>query len=153
VGGDEVNREVDRLQTPLLLLDTHTLIWSINEGPKLGKRAKESIRVAGDEGRVLVSAITPWEVAMLVSKGRLTLGADVMDWVRDALTIPGLTLVPLEPEIAVASTRLPFEMHSDPADRILVATVRHLGATLVTADAALLKTAEKGHFRALNAEA
>jgi len=148
-----VNRDADPARMPLLLLDTHTLVWSISEGPKLGRGTKESVRVAGDEGRVLVSAITPWEVALLVSKGRLTLGADVMDWVRDALTIPGLTLVPLEPEIAVASTRLPFEMHADPADRILVATARHLGATLVTADGALLEFAKQGHFVAMDATA
>jgi PIN domain nuclease of toxin-antitoxin system len=151
MGGDEVNREADPARTPPLLLDTHTLVWSINDGPKLGKTAKEFIRVAGDEGRVLVSAITPWEVALLVSKGRLTLGADVMDWVRDALIIPGLTLVLLEPEIAVASIRLPFEMHSDPADRILVATARHLGATFVTADEALLEYAKQGHFVGMDA--
>jgi PIN domain nuclease of toxin-antitoxin system len=148
-----VNGEAEPARTPLLLLDTHTLVWSINEGPKLGKDAKESIRVAGDEGRVLVSAITPWEVALLVSKGRLTLEVDVMDWVRDALMIPGLTLVPLEPEIAVASTRLPWEMHADPADRILVATARHLGATLVTADGALLEMARRGHFVGMDATA
>ena len=65
----------------------------------------------------------------------------------------GVTLVPLEPEIAVASTRLPFEMHSDPADRILVATARHLGATLVTADKALLAFSKKGDFRGMNAAA
>jgi PIN domain nuclease of toxin-antitoxin system len=141
------------VRTPLLLLDTHTLVWSINEGPKLGKGAKESIRIGGDEGRILVSAITPWEIALLVSKGRLTLGTDVMGWVRDALTIPGLTLVPLEPEIAVSSTRLPFEMHPDPADRILVATARHLGATLVTADKALLDLAKERCFRAMDAAA
>lgn len=148
-----MNREADSARTPLLLLDTHTLVWSINDGPKLGRGAKESIRVAGDEGRVLVSAITPWEVALLVSKGRLTLGTDVMDWVRDALTIPGLTLVLLKPEIAVAGTRLPFEMHADPADRILVATARHLGATLVTADGALLEFAKQGHFLGMDATA
>ena len=144
---------VDPVRMPLLLLDTHTLVWSINDGPKLGKGAKEAIRVAGDEGRVLVSAITPWEVALLVSKERLTLEIDVMDWIRDALTIPGLTLVPLEPEIAVASTRLPWEMHPDPADRILVATARHLGATLVTADGTLLAMAGKGHFAGMDATA
>src|ERR1700685_982970 len=109
MGGDEVNDAADPRRTPPLLLDTHTLVWSINEGQKLGKKAKESIRVAGDEGRILISAITPWEVALLVSKGRLTLDADVMNWIRDALTIPGLTLVPLEPEIAVASAQPPFE--------------------------------------------
>ena len=146
-----MNDAADPARTPLLLLDTHTLVWSINEGPKLGKGAKESIRVAGDEGRILVSAITPWEIALLVSRGRLTLSADVMDWVRNALTIPGLTLVPLEPEIAVASTRLPFDIHADPADRILVATARHLSAKLVTADKALLELAKEGYFRAMDA--
>jgi PIN domain nuclease of toxin-antitoxin system len=151
MGGDEVNDAADPPRTPPLLLDTHTVVWSINEGKKLGKKAKESIRVAGDEGRILISAITPWEVALLVSKGRLTLDAEVMNWVRDALTIPGLTLVPLEPEIAVASTRFTFDMHSDPADRILVATARRLSATLVTADHALLALSRMGNFRAMDA--
>ena len=140
-------------RAPLLLLDMHTLIWSINEGPKLGSTARESIRIAGDESRVLVSAITPWEIALLVSKGRLTLDVDVMDWVRGMLTVPGVRLVPLEPEIAVESTRLPFEMYPDLADRMLVATARHLTATLVTADKALLAMAGKGHFRGMDAGA
>lgn len=145
--------EAELAQEPFLLLDTHTLVWSVNEGPKLGKEAKESIRIAGDDGRILVSAITPWEIALLVSKGRLTLEADVMKWVRDALTVPGVTLVALEPAISVESTRLPFEMNPDPADRILVATARHLGATLVTADQALLELSKKGHFRGIDAAA
>jgi PIN domain nuclease of toxin-antitoxin system len=151
VGGDEVTAAGDPGRSPLLLLDTHTLVWAINEGPRLGTSTKESIRVAGDEGRVVVSAITPWEIALLVGKGRLMLEKDVMNWVRDALSVPGVTLAPLEPEIAVASTRLPFEMHADPADRILVATARHLGAALVTADKALLELASLEHFVAMDA--
>jgi PIN domain nuclease of toxin-antitoxin system len=139
--------------SPLLLVDTHTLIWMVEEAPRLGVQAAEALNRAGWENRIAVSAITPWEIAVLVSKGRLQLGADVMQWIREALAKPGVQLVPLEPEIAVASTRLPFEMHIDPADRILVATARHLGATLVTADRALLELAGKGHFKVLDAEA
>jgi PIN domain nuclease of toxin-antitoxin system len=78
-----------------------------------------------------------------VSKGRLQLAIDVMEWVEAALAKPGVQLAPLEPAIAVASSRPPFEMHADPTDRILVATARHLGATLVTADPALLDMAGK----------
>jgi len=137
----------------LLLVDTHTLIWMVEEVPRLGAQAAEALNRAGWENRIAISAITPREIALLVSKGRLQLGADVMQWVREALAQPGVQLAPLEPEIAVASTRLPFEMHSDPADRILVATARHLGATLVTADRALLELAGKGHFKVLDAEA
>jgi PIN domain nuclease of toxin-antitoxin system len=135
----------------LLLLDTHALVWSVEERPRLGSAAKRAINIAARLNQVAVSAISPWEVALLVSKGRLKLTTDVGVWVQDALSKPGVNLVPLEPEIAVASTRLPFDMHADPADRILVATVRHFGATLMTADQALLNLAKKGHFRAMDA--
>jgi PIN domain nuclease of toxin-antitoxin system len=134
-----------------LLLDTHALIWSMNDNPRLGSITKQAIRLAYRKERAQVSAITPWEIALLVSKRRLDLGKDVLIWIRAALTVPGSTLVPLSPEIAVASTRLPFEMHADPADRILVATARHFGATLVTADGALLEFAKQGHFLAMDA--
>lgn len=135
-----------------LLLDTHVLVRHLAGSRKIGRRAYAAIEAASSSDATLISAITPWEIALLVSKGRLQLGGDVLDWVRAALAKPGLHLVPLEPEIAIASTRLPFEMHSDPADRILVATTRHLSATLVTADHALLELARKGNFRALDAE-
>ena len=134
-----------------LLLDTHVLVWSVEASPRLGAHARQAINRAAREQRVLVAAITPWEIALLVGKGRLQLNADVMEWVREALGKPGVMVAPLEPEIAVASTRLPWEMHPDPADRMLVATARHLGATLVTADRALLGMAGKGHFRAMDA--
>ncbi|MGA2206854.1 MAG: type II toxin-antitoxin system VapC family toxin [Terracidiphilus sp.] len=143
----------DPTRSGLILLDTHALVWSVEERPRLGSGAKRAINIAARLNQVAVSAISPWEIALLVSKGRLNLSTDVMVWVREALSKPGVNLVPLEPEIAVASTRLPFEMHPDPADRILVATARHLGATLVTADKSLLELAKKGHFRAMDAEA
>jgi len=141
----------ERDGSPLLLVDTHTLIWMVEEAPRLGIETAEALNKAGWKNRITVSAITPWEIGLLVSKGRLKLGADAMEWIRAALAKPGISVAPLEPEIAVASTRLPFEMHADPADRILVATARHLGATLVTADKALLELARLGHFVAMDA--
>ena len=137
-------------QSPLLL-DTHVLVRLTDGNQKLGVRAREAIRLAYSEDRAVVSAITPWEIALLISKGRLTLEREVLTWIHAALAVPGVRLIPLEPEIAVSSTRLPWEIHPDPADRILVATARHLGATLVTADQALLDFSGKGHFRALDA--
>jgi PIN domain nuclease of toxin-antitoxin system len=123
----------------------------MEEVPRLGVRTAEVLNKAGRESRIAVSAITPWEIALLVSNNRLQLGSEVMQWILTALAKPGVRLAPLEPEIAVASTRLPWEMHADPADRILVATARHLGATLVTADGALLEMARKGNFKAMDA--
>lgn len=136
---------------PALILDTHALIWLMFGDSKLGEKALAAIRRACAEDRAYVSAITPWEIGVLVSKKRIDLYRDVLVWIRDALSLPGIKLAPLEPEIAVDSTRLPWEAHGDPADRILAATARHLGATLVTADAALLEFAKQGNFVAMDA--
>jgi PIN domain nuclease of toxin-antitoxin system len=135
----------------LLLLDTHALVWMMENSPRLGTRTAKALNEAAQEDRLAVSAITPWEIALLVYKNRLMLGPDVMDWMNEALGKPGVSVVPLEPEIAVASARLPFEMHPDPADRILVSTARRMGAALVTADRALLRLARQGYFRAVDA--
>lgn len=136
---------------PRLLLDTHVLLWLMFGDAKLGAKAREAIHRACREDRASVSAITPWEIGVLVSKKRIDLYRNVLAWVRDALALSGVTLSPLEPEIAVASTCLPWEMHADPADRILVATARNLGATLVTADGALLEFARQSHFVGMDA--
>jgi PIN domain nuclease of toxin-antitoxin system len=151
VGGDEVSAQAPRAPRTLLLLDTHVLLWATLNEPRLGPQAAKNINLASRQDRLAVSAITPWEIAVLESRKRITLQKDVLAWIREALARPGVSLVPLEPEIAVASTRLPFEMHSDPADRILVATARHLGATLVTADKGLLEVAKKGFVVAMDA--
>jgi PIN domain nuclease of toxin-antitoxin system len=135
----------------LLLLDTHVLIWAMLDEGRLGRQTAKTINLASRQDRLVVSAITPWEIALLEGKKRITLQKDVLEWIRESLAKPGVSLVPLEPEIAVNSTRLPFEMHPDPADRILVATARHLGATLVTADHSLLEIAKKGSFLAIDA--
>lgn len=137
--------------TSTLLLDTHVLLWAAFNEVRLGRHAAKAINLASRENRLAISAITPWEIGLLASKKRINLHKDVLEWMRDALAKPGVTLEPLEPEIAVGCNFLPFEMHSDPADRILVATARQLGATLVTADRELLKLAKKKFFRAMDA--
>jgi PIN domain nuclease of toxin-antitoxin system len=151
MGGDEVISAAVGPERNLLLLDTHVVLWAALNETRLGRRAAKTIDLASREDRLAIAAITPWEIGLLVSKNRINLHKDVLDWVRDTLAKPGVHLVPLEPEISVASTRLPFDMQPDPADRILVATARYLGATLVTADKTLLELAKKGHFKALNA--
>ena len=123
----------------MILLDTHVWIWWAAETPqRLSARARRAI---SESPSIAVSAISPWEVAMLVAKGRLELDRDVLVWIRQALALPRVTLVPLTPEIAVRSTRLGAGFPGDPADRILVATARELGASLATKDA-ILRNAE-----------
>ena len=136
--------------TPLLL-DTHVLIWMIEGNERLKPELRFQIENEANADQLYVSAITPWEIALLVSKKKLDLGIDVQLWIDKALALPGIRLHPLTPAIAVASTRLPWEMHPDPADRILAATALHLKATLVTADEHLLRYATAGHLNCLPA--
>lgn len=145
-------RELRRLPDSRLLLDTHALIWMLEGSRRLGRAAIAAVRAAAAEDGLLVSAITPWEIAMLVEKGRLRLAMEVQAWVNEALRQPGVQLVPLLPEIAVLSTRLPWAMHADPADRILAATALHLDVRLLTADARLLEYGAAGHLRCLRAQ-
>ena len=142
---------MERGQVSLVLLDTHAWLWLLNGSERLGPKARKAIQRSLAEEAVLVSAISTWEVAMLVSKGRLVLDRDVGEWVHAASSLPGIRLEPISPEVAVASTRLPGKIHSDPADRMIAATVRHLGSTLITADQLLLDYGKDGHLKALKA--
>ncbi len=135
----------------LALLDTHVWIWLLNGDQKLNPKALKAVERSLSGEAVLLSAISPWEVAMLVSKGRLTLDRDVGEWVQQAIKIQGFRVEPISPEIAVASTRLPGNIHSDPADRLIAATARHLGAILITDDQLLLDYGTAGHLKTLKA--
>jgi len=117
----------------VILLDTHVLIWWANgEHERLSAAAIATIEA--EEQQRLVSAISCWEVAMLVERGRLGLSVDMERWLNLVVSLPRLQLLPLSPAVAVASTRLPGTFHADPADRFLVAQARHLNIALVTAD-------------------
>lgn len=115
----------------MILLDTHTWIWWASESPSLSDSAS---RVISESTRIGISAISCWEVAMLVAKGRLELNMDAEIWIDLALQRPGVELIPLSPSIAVLSTRLPGEFHGDPADRIIVASALHHNVALATKD-------------------
>jgi PIN domain nuclease of toxin-antitoxin system len=100
------------------------------------------IESAARRGALWISAISVWEAAMLDAKGRIALEPDALAWIRKSLEISGMTLAPLTVEIAVLSTRLPGPPAGDPADRILLATARAEGLTLITRDRKLLDYAK-----------
>lgn len=132
-----------------LVLDTHVWIW-VMEGltTELSNATVRLIEAAAASSALAISAISVWELAMLEKRGRITLSRSIDEWTRAALTAPGVRLVDLSPEIALESARLPGEPHGDPADRIIIATTRILGATLVTRDKQILRYAATGHVRA-----
>lgn len=118
------------------LLDTHTLIWALDAPDRLPAPVGAILRDAANLP-FGVAAITPWEIAMLTTRGRLLLGRPVADWLAGALRPEFVALLPLLPPIAVDSCTLPGQFHADPADRLIVATARHHGLTLLTADRAI----------------
>ena len=135
----------------VIILDTHVLIWAVQDDPRLGKTARHIIDDMTLHSRILIAAITPWEIAMLAQKGRIALGDDVGRWISRALALPGIALAPLEAPISVGSVRLPGDFHADPADRMIVATARFHQAPLMTADQAILTYGAKGHVGTLAA--
>jgi PIN domain nuclease of toxin-antitoxin system len=98
--------------------------------------------------QVCVSAISILEISRLVALGQYALGSSIDDFLAEATTDDGLILLDLTPHILIESTRLPGEIHRDPSDRILVATAREYGLTLVTRDKLLLRYAKQGHLNA-----
>lgn len=131
-------------KAPSLLLDTHAAFW-ITEDQPIAKGAVEAIDAAYRAGSmVFVSAITAWEIGMLVSRNRLGLAARPERWFQRLLTVPGVRLADLSPDILIASSLLPGTPPRDPADRIILATARDLGLTLITRDNLLLKYGESG---------
>jgi PIN domain nuclease of toxin-antitoxin system len=134
----------------VILLDTHVLIWFVQADQALGAQAKERIEICRHSEGVGISAITPWEVAMLVGKKRVSLGRSVGDWIGRTLALSGIRLMPLDPAIAVAAGEL-AGLHGDPADRIIIATARHHEAPLLTADRAILGYGAAGHVEAIDA--
>jgi PIN domain nuclease of toxin-antitoxin system len=126
----------------VILLDTHVVIWWANgDRLRLSTNALAAIDAAiesagqpGGAPGLLVSAISCWEVAMLVNRGRLALSLDVERWLALLASHPSVRLLALDPTVAVAATRLPEPFHADPADRFLVAQARALGIPLLSAD-------------------
>ncbi|MBI5556180.1 MAG: type II toxin-antitoxin system VapC family toxin [Deltaproteobacteria bacterium] len=118
----------------MIVLDTHTLLWWVNDPATLSRPAKEAIDRAVNVKSVHVSCISSWEIALLVERGRLRLALDVRDWLCRCEALPFLTFVAVSNAIAVESVRLPDFPHADPADRIIAATALSLGAPLVTKD-------------------
>jgi PIN domain nuclease of toxin-antitoxin system len=129
-----------------LLLDTHAAIWMV-QNEKLAPRAIDAINSAHQEaGTVFVSPITAWEVGILVARNRINLLMTPQRWFARLLSLPGMQLSELSPDILMASSFLPGDPPRDPADRIIVATARDLGAALITRDRALLKYGQDGHI-------
>ena len=129
----------------VFLLDTCAVIWIANGDP-LHEPAESALREAYVTGGGLaVSPMTAWEIAMLAEKGKIALSIAPEVWFERFCALPGVTLAAMPPEVLIASCALPGAPPADPVDRILAATTRAFGYTLVTRDRHLLTYGEHGH--------
>lgn len=118
----------------MIVLDTHVWLWWVNNPADLSRRAGAMIEREIREKGIYLSSISALEVALLVAKGRLQLTMHARDWVARSEALPFLHFVPVDNNIALRATELRGPLHSDPADRVIIATALVLGAPLVTKD-------------------
>ena len=118
----------------MIIVDTHAWIWWVSKPTKLGRKARSKIERATEIG---LSAISVWEAAMLVGRGRLRLDRSVGEWLREALAVDRLRVLPIDSGVALTAATFAHAIHSDPADRLIVATALEMSAPLVTKDAVI----------------
>lgn len=119
-----------------LLLDTHVWVWSQEDPERIGKRARRRLEDTGED--LFVATISSLEIARLIHVGLLEFEGKLDRWVEVSLDLLRCGSLELSHAVAVAAYQLPGAFHKDPADRILAATARVHGLTLVTADQRLL---------------
>lgn len=116
----------------MILLDSPVLIWTVADSKRLSRAAAAAIRRARRGDGLAVSAITAYEVAWQIASGRIegygTIEASVLRFLE------GMTIQPITPEIAALAAQFPDDYPRDPADRLIGATARAEGMTLVTRD-------------------
>ena len=136
---------------PVILLDTGVLLWMVTGDERLGSEAREMIERASSAREAAVSAISFWEIGLLLSKRRVALSMPLADFAAAISTEGAFRVVPVDVAIAVEAGSLPVGIHGDPGDRILIASARQLGWPLVTSDAKILDYAAAGHVAVIDA--
>ena len=126
----------------MLLLDTHVWIWS-TEGDvrRIGRRTRQLLARAEATSTIRISPASVFEVTALHTAGRLHLARPVEQWIREGLETAGVRVAELTPSVAIDAGGVPRTALADPIDRLLVATARQIGATLLTADSLILEHA------------
>lgn len=113
-------------------------MWWLATTSRLSAAQRAIIDAATADEPLWVSDITLWEIATLKSLGRIQLHLPLQEWLEKATAPPLVQRLPITPAVAAEVAELPDTFHRDPADRIIVASARVLGATLLTQDGRII---------------
>lgn len=124
----------------MTLLDTHVLIWMVSDSSRLSRAAARELRKAEQNGELAIASITLWELASLYHHGRLRTSGTIESAIREILEKSQVQVIEVTPEIAALTTTFPETYPKDPGDRLIGATARAYGLTLITQDERILSS-------------
>jgi PIN domain nuclease of toxin-antitoxin system len=122
----------------VILLDTHVLVWMVSDSSRLSRTAARELRKAEQNGELAIASITLWELALLYHYGRLRTSGSIESAIRTILEKTQVQVIEVTPEIAALTTTFPESYPKDPGDRLIGATARAYGLTLITQDERIL---------------
>ncbi|HTO32416.1 MAG TPA: type II toxin-antitoxin system VapC family toxin [Pararhizobium sp.] len=132
-----------------LLLDTCAIIWMANR-KQMSQAAMDAFKALSNNGGMLcVSAMSAWEIGMLISRGRLSATKDALPWFEDFVVAGDILVHEATPAVLIDAAYLPEPLHRDPMDRIIIATARKHDLTIITRDRAILAYGTAGHVKTL----
>ena len=124
----------------MILLDTHVLVWMVSDSSRLSRDAARELRRAEQNGELASASITLWELALLYCHGRLRTSGSIESAIRTILEKSQVQVIEITPEIAALAMTFPETYPRDPGDRLIGATARAYGLTLVTQDERILSS-------------
>lgn len=124
----------------MILLDTHVLVWMVSDSSRLSRDATRELRKAEQNGELAIASITLWELALLYHHGRLRTSGSIESAIRTILEKSQVQVIEITPEIAALTTTFPDNYPKGPGDRLIGATARAYGLTLITQDERILSS-------------